>query len=79
MPKILCKCDEIINLGDIPSPNILKVISDEEYDNFSGLIDSEDLYMQMKIIVKCPNCERLHIFWNGFDSAPVIYLIDSDS
>jgi hypothetical protein len=73
MPKVLCVCNTVISLSDIPSPNIIKMISDEEYDNYSGLIDAEELYLKMKIIVKCPSCDRLHIYWDGFDKGATIY------
>jgi hypothetical protein len=46
-------------------------------DNYVGKVDIEQLYMEMKIVVKCPNCGRLHIFNEGFDKAPIIYRIDN--
>ncbi|ASS48068.1 MAG: hypothetical protein A3D31_00735 [Candidatus Fluviicola riflensis] len=76
MPKILCECDEVIRLHDIPSPNVLMMISDEEYDEFSGLIDAEELYMRMKMIVKCPSCKRLYFFSKGIESPAEIYTFE---
>lgn len=76
MPKILCECDEIINLSGIPSPNILNMISDKEYDEFTGLIDAEKLYIKMKTIVKCPKCKRLYFFSNGIESPAEIYTFE---
>lgn len=77
MPKIRCVCDYVISLSEIPSPNQYLMISDVEMDNYEGEVDVEQLYMAMKIVVKCPNCGRLHIFYNGFDKDPIIYRIDS--
>jgi hypothetical protein len=51
-------------------------ISDEAYDDYSGSIDSEELYMNMNVMIKCPNCLRIHIYWNGFENNSVIYSID---
>ena len=73
MPKIKCKCENVISLSEIPSPHQLMIISDEEYDQFFDKIDAELLYSKMDIVVKCNVCERLHVFWNGFDKAQSIY------
>lgn len=77
MPKIRCVCDHVISLNEIPSPNQYLIISDVEMDNYEGQVEAEQLYMAMKIVVKCPNCSRLHIYNNGFDKDPIIYRIDS--
>ena len=76
MPKIRCKCNHVIGLGQRPSPYGFMIISDVEYDQFEGQVDAEDIYAAMKIVVKCPNCCRLHIFWNGFDSPQEIYELE---
>ncbi len=76
MPKIRCKCDNIIRLSDIPSPNQWLIISDVEFDKFSGMVNSEDVFNKMKIAVKCNQCGRLHIYWDGFDKDAIIYLED---
>ena len=73
MPKINCKCGNIISYGEIPNPHEWLIISDVEYDSFSGSIDSEELYKQMKSMLKCEVCGRIWIFWNGFQSAPTPY------
>lgn len=76
MPKFVCKCENIISVNEIPNPNEWLTISDVEYDRYSGVINSEELYKDMKIILKCNKCERLHCFWDGFDKPPVTYSKD---
>lgn len=76
MPKIRCICNYVISLSEIPSPNQYLMISDVEMDNYEGKVDVEQLYMAMKIVVKCPNCDRLHVFYEGFDKDPIIYRIE---
>ena len=76
MPAIKCKCGNKISYGEIPNPNELLVISDIEYDEFSGSIDSEKLYKQMKSILQCKKCNRLLYFHNGFENEPVVYVPD---
>ncbi len=73
MPKIKCKCDHVIGLGEIPSPDQWMMISDVEYDAFQNPMDPEVLYSKMNIVVKCKVCQRLHVFWDGFDKPQVIY------
>lgn len=79
MPKILCRCGEIIGLGDIPSSNQWMIISDvditdEDWENKN--LNMADLYKKMNIVVKCPKCKRLYIYWNGFDKEPEVYNIE---
>lgn len=77
MPKILCKCGQIISYSEIPSKNDWLFISDVDYDEFQGKIDSENLYHSMKIFRKCINCGRLYIYWNGVENEPEIYAKES--
>jgi hypothetical protein len=74
MPSIICKCGEKLRYGEIPNPIEWLTISDEAYDSYEGKIDSEDLYREMKSILRCPWCGRLWAFWNGFDCEPVSYV-----
>ncbi|WP_088044605.1 hypothetical protein [Bacillus sp. EAC] len=73
MPKILCDCGEILRYGDIPCKIEYNFISDEEYDNYQGQIDAEELYLNMKSFLKCPKCNMLWVYWNGFGSVPAGY------
>ncbi|MNK81800.1 hypothetical protein D3C87_1015550 [compost metagenome] len=77
MPKLKCNCGEVLRYGDIPCYIEYKFISDVEYDNFENQVDSEELYMKMKSFLKCPNCDRLWLFWNGFDEQPEEYILKS--
>ena len=74
MPKVLCKCGNIINCSEIPNSNELLVISDVEYNKYSGTIDAEYLYRNMKTILVCNNCNRMLYYQNGFDGEPTFYL-----
>lgn len=77
MPKIRCVCDYVISLSEIPCPNQYYMISDISFERYFDIaIKVEELYNEMKIVVRCSNCERLHVFYNGFDNEPVIYQVD---
>lgn len=78
MPKIKCSCNEVIQYGEIPSPYEWLLISDVEFDKYSGLIDAEEVYRDMKRLLKCPNCGRLWIFWNDNESPPREYVPSTD-
>ncbi len=74
MPKRLCKCGETLQLGGIPCDIEYKFISDVDYEKYYGQIDSEELYLNMNSFVKCPKCDRLWVYWNGFDKQPEEYV-----
>ena len=74
MPKIICKCGEIIDYGLIPSKQEYIFIADTQYDEYEGQVESEELYKRMKSFLKCPKCRRLWFFWNGFQNPPTEYL-----
>jgi hypothetical protein len=76
MPKILCICETIIDLFEIPSINQLLLIEDVHYDKFNGSIDSEKLYKEMLLVARCKECKRLYIYENGFNTNPIIYKLE---
>lgn len=73
MPKIKCDCGNIIGLGEIPNPNQSLIISDVEFDTYFDKTGME-IYDKMKIVVHCSVCQRLYIYWNGFNEIPTIYM-----
>ena len=73
MPKFLCKCGETLSYSQIPCKIEYKFISDVSYDQFSGTVDAEKLYEQMKSFIECPKCKRLWFFWNGFKDQATEY------
>jgi hypothetical protein len=74
MPKLQCTCGMVLNYGQIPCPDEWLLISDVEFDRYSGSVDVEKVYAAMKSLLKCPQCNRLYIFWDGFDRDPEIFI-----
>lgn len=72
MPSIICTCGIRLGFGAIPNPNEWLMISDDRFDDFRGN-DLEELYKQMSSFLKCSDCGRLWVFWNGFDADPFCY------
>jgi hypothetical protein len=72
MPNILCRCDEILSYGEIPSPIEWRIISDVRFDDFSGVVDAEEIYMATDMMLRCRKCGRLWVFWEG-SSVPTEY------
>lgn len=70
MPKMICSCQETLSYGEIPNPIEWLIISDAAFDKFSGQVDSETIYQAMTSLLRCPNCGRLWVFWEGFQSPP---------
>ncbi len=74
MPKMICRCGNVLSYGDIPCNIEYKFISDVAYDKYQGSVDTEELYMNMKSFFECPICKRLWLFWNGFEDTPKEYV-----
>lgn len=73
MPSIICLCNHRINYGEIPCRDQWLLISDEGFDKFAGEVNAEEIYGAMSPMLKCPNCGRLWVFWDGFDKPAAVY------
>ncbi len=74
MAKFVCVCGtEIRTSGDIPNENEWKLFSDVEFDQYSGQVDVEKLYLAGTIAFRCPVSDHLWIYWDGFDKTPQLY------
>lgn len=73
MPAILCKCNVRLSYGEMPCPIEWLFISDNNYDEYQGEVNAEELYLNMKSMLKCPHCERLWFFWKDYGSEPTCY------
>lgn len=65
MPKLLCKCSEVLRYGDIPCSIEWRIISDDAFDKFSGQVDAEEIYRATQTVLRCPRCGRLWVFWDN--------------
>jgi hypothetical protein len=66
MPGLDCSCGHRISYGEIPCKDEWLLISDVDFDGFSGPVEAEDVYRAMRSLLKCPVCNRLWVFWNGY-------------
>lgn len=74
MARFRCVCDYSISTSNgIPNPNEWHCLSDTDFQAFTELVNSEDIYMQSTIMYRCPNSGHPWIFWDGFDRAPALY------
>lgn len=64
MPKLLCKCGEVLSYGAIPCPIEWKLLADVKFDKFSGQVDAKSVYRASDTMLRCPNCDRLWVFWD---------------
>lgn len=78
MPNIKCKSGNIVGMGEILNPNEWLIISDVDYELYSGSIDSENLYRQMKSMLICNQRNKLWIYWKGDGKEPVAYIVDTE-
>ena len=74
MAKFRCVCGESISTsGSIPNPLEWELISDTDFDAFTGLVQAEDIYQAATMMFRCPKSDHLWIFWRGIDQPPTLY------
>lgn len=80
MAKWLCPCGATVqSSGEIPNPSEWLLISDADFDAFSGTIEAEDVYQEMAHAFRCAACDRLHVFWSGLEREPAVYAVERAS
>ncbi len=47
--------------------------SDQDFDAFTGLVQAEDVYRNATVAFRCPQCDRLHVFWRGIEGDATVY------
>jgi hypothetical protein len=57
-----CLCGYKIPLYEKSNPFIRRVISDVDYDKFSGIVMIDKLRGQLEMILNCPNCMRMWFY-----------------
>ncbi len=79
MAKWLCPCGSVIqSSGSIPNPAEWLLVSDVDFDGFSGAVEAEDVYAAMSHAFRCATCDRIHVFWAGFGSDATVYRPDDE-
>lgn len=77
MSRFKCVCGEtIVTSGEIPHPYQWLLISDRQFDAFSGPTDAEVIYQAATLMFRCPASDHLWVFWNGLGEAPSLYAPD---
>ena len=72
--KWKCPCGETIqSSGPIPHPYQWMMTSDQDFEAFTGLVDAEHIYRNATVAFRCPQCDRLHVFWRGFEGDTTVY------
>jgi hypothetical protein len=74
MPKVLCSCDNVINCSEIPCEDEYLLISEVEYDKLPHPLDSGELVKLATLVVRCPSCQRLIVFWDGL-TLSVLFMV----
>ena len=74
MPKMLCRCGEVLRWSEIPNPIEWLLIADTAYDAYREPVDPVELYRAMRHLLRCPACGRLWVFWDGFGGEPTEYV-----
>ena len=64
--------------GSVTNPTEWLTVSDADFDAFSGLVRSEDVYDAMTHAFRCAECGRLPVYWSGMAEDPTVYSIDGE-
>jgi len=76
--KWMCACGSTLrSSGAIPNPGEWLLVSDTDFDGFSGLVQAEDVHQAMTHAFRCAKCDRLHIFRSGLEHEPIVYTVDN--
>lgn len=70
MPNLPCTCGAPLNYGEIPCPMEWLLFSDAQFDTLPPHVETEALYRDATSLLRCPTCERLWVFWQGFSAPP---------
>lgn len=82
MPKILCKCEYVLNLILSPAPDGFRIVSEKMVDSLYGMhVSSSDeivskIAIEGVLMFKCPACGRLIVFWDKTKNEPTIYALE---
>lgn len=75
MPNLACTCGATLNYGEIPCPIEWLLFSDAQFDDLPRQVETETLYRQAISLLRCPQCARLWVFWEGFGKPPEEYTL----
>jgi len=73
MAKYLCPCGGIVHTsGTIPHPLGLYILTEKQYEERADAEDF-DVILESTGAHRCPDCARLWVWWDGWESEPTIY------
>jgi hypothetical protein len=59
--------------GNVPHDYQWSLLSDLDFDRFSGDVDAGALYQQATLMFRCPQSDHLWIYWDGLGRPPSLY------
>jgi hypothetical protein len=73
MAKWRCRCGDVLSTsGPVPHPDGLYVMTEERYEARADAPDF-DLIRESVGAHRCPTCERLWVWWDGWAASATIY------
>ena len=73
MPSYLCKCNKRIDYTTIPAESSYHLLADEDVEIEEDIVTRNAAWSRAVQVLRCPNCDRLWVFWDGFHEAPTEY------
>jgi hypothetical protein len=79
MPSRTCKCGTQLRFGGFPNPLEWIIMSEEKFDKYPSETKISEILLDSDVFIKCPKCQRVWIYWQGFDNSPTCYIEEHES
>jgi hypothetical protein len=78
MSGFLCRCGEELSTIEAPNNVQLRIYTDEEWDSIInlGTIESINLPRPKYDVWRCPKCERIYFFDEGYGPPIKVYSLE---
>jgi len=81
MPKILCRCNNVLNLILSPSKHGYRLVSESLIDSLYGSTEPvNDIVSKVNLstvmVYRCDSCGRLIVFWDKQKNVPKFYVVE---
>lgn len=74
MPSYRCNCDKWISYTSIPADPSYHLVAEKDVVVQDDIDTCNATWSESKQVLRCPYCDRLWVFWDGFHNAPTEYV-----
>ena len=80
MAKMTCKCGYLLSTTQVPNDIELRVYTDREWDEIldCDIIEPWKIPSPKYDVWKCPNCNRIYVFEEGYGAPIMTYILEEE-